>query len=142
MSARELFGQSALKQINLNQSEGQDSSKKMRVSPRNKSRARRHIEINNCGRLVIGIGVVHGLFGERVRCRPNGASPATVVGWSGGGVIALDLAASDPDRVAALVLAEPAVHLLTHPTLAALGMAVRSGFQRYVRRDATSAALT
>jgi pimeloyl-ACP methyl ester carboxylesterase len=71
-----------------------------------------------------------------------GASPATVVGWSGGGVIALDLAASDPDRVAALVLAEPAVHLLTHPTLAALGMAVRSGFQRYVRRDATSAALT
>ncbi len=71
-----------------------------------------------------------------------GASPATVVGWSGGGVFALDLAASFPDCVAALVLAEPAVHLTTHPTRAALAMAVRSGFQRYVRRDSASAALT
>ena len=33
------------------------------------------------------------------------AFPATVVGWSGGGVIALDLAASYRDLVAALVLA-------------------------------------
>ena len=56
-----------------------------------------------------------------------GASPATVVGWSGGGVFALDLAASFPDCVAALVLAEPAVHLTTHPKRAALAMAVRSG---------------
>jgi pimeloyl-ACP methyl ester carboxylesterase len=71
-----------------------------------------------------------------------GASPATVVGWSGGGVIALDLAASFPDRVAALVLAEPAVHLVTHPTRAVLAMAARSALQRYVRRDAASAALT
>ncbi len=71
-----------------------------------------------------------------------GASPATVVGWSGGGVIALDLAASFPDCVAALVLAEPAVHLTTHPTRSVLGMTARSGFQRYVRRDPASAALT
>ena len=71
-----------------------------------------------------------------------GASPATVVGSSGGGVFALDLAASFPDCVAALVLAEPAVHLTTHPTRASVAMAVRSGFQRYVRRDPTSAALT
>jgi pimeloyl-ACP methyl ester carboxylesterase len=70
-----------------------------------------------------------------------GASPATVVGWSGGGVIALDLAASSPDCVAALVLAEPAVHLTTHPTRAALAMSARSGFHRYVRRDPASAAL-
>jgi pimeloyl-ACP methyl ester carboxylesterase len=71
-----------------------------------------------------------------------GASPATVVGWSGGGVFALDLAASFPDCVAALVLAEPAVHLTTHPTRAALAMAVRSGFHRYGRRDPAAAALT
>ena len=71
-----------------------------------------------------------------------GASPARVVGWSGGGVIALDLAASYRDRVASLVLAEPAVHLFTHPTRAALGMAARLGFQRYVRRNATAAVLT
>jgi pimeloyl-ACP methyl ester carboxylesterase len=70
-----------------------------------------------------------------------GASPARVVGWSGGGVIALDLAASFPDYVAALILAEPAVHLTTHPTLGAAAMSMRSGFQRYVRRDPASAAL-
>ena len=69
------------------------------------------------------------------------ASPATVVGWSGGGVIALDLAASFPDRVAALVLAEPALHLTTHPTRGTFAMATRSGFHRYVRRDPASAAL-
>jgi pimeloyl-ACP methyl ester carboxylesterase len=71
-----------------------------------------------------------------------GASPATVVGWSGGGVIALDLAASFPDCVAALVLAEPAVHLTTHPRRAALAMEARLGFHRYVRRDPAAAALT
>lgn len=70
------------------------------------------------------------------------ASPATVVGWSGGGVFALDLAASFPDCVAALVLAEPAVHLTTHPTRSALAMTARSGFHRYVRRDPAAAALT
>jgi 3-oxoadipate enol-lactonase len=70
-----------------------------------------------------------------------GASPATVVGWSGGGVIALDLAASFPDCVASLVLAEPAVHLTTHPTRSAVAMSVRSGFHRYVRRDPAAAAL-
>jgi pimeloyl-ACP methyl ester carboxylesterase len=71
-----------------------------------------------------------------------GASPATVVGWSGGGVIALDLAASFPDCVAALVLAEPAVHLTTHPTRGALAMEARFGFHRYMRRDPAAAALT
>jgi pimeloyl-ACP methyl ester carboxylesterase len=71
-----------------------------------------------------------------------GASPATVVGWSGGGVIALDLAASFPDCVTALILAEPAVHLTTHPTRSALTMTARSSFHRYVRRDPVSAALT
>jgi len=68
-----------------------------------------------------------------------GASPATVVGWSGGGVIALDLAATFPDRVAALILAEPALHLTTHPTPGTIVMSVRSAFQRYVRRDPAAA---
>ncbi|HST54270.1 MAG TPA: alpha/beta hydrolase [Solirubrobacteraceae bacterium] len=70
-----------------------------------------------------------------------GAAPATVVGWSGGGVFALDLAALFPGRVAALVLAEPAAHLTTHPTRGALAMAARSGFHRRVRRDPAAAAL-
>lgn len=66
------------------------------------------------------------------------ASPATVVGWSGGGVIALDLAASFPDCVEALVLAEPAVHLATHPRRGALAMQARFGFHRYARRRGDS----
>jgi 3-oxoadipate enol-lactonase len=35
------------------------------------------------------------------------ATPATVVGWSSGGVVALDLAIHHPDLVASLVLVEP-----------------------------------
>ena len=71
-----------------------------------------------------------------------GASPATVVGWSGGGVVALDLAASFPERVTGLVLAEPGVHLLLHPTRSSLAMAASSAGQRYVRRDRAEAAAT
>ena len=71
-----------------------------------------------------------------------GASPAVVVGWSGGGVVALDLAASFPEHVIALVLAEPSVHLLLHPTRSSLAMAVRSAGNRYLRRDPAKAAAT
>jgi len=71
-----------------------------------------------------------------------GASPATVVGWSGGGVVALDLTASFPEHVTALVLAEPGVHLALHPTRSSLAMAVRSAGNRYVRRDRAEAAAT
>ena len=71
-----------------------------------------------------------------------GASPATIVGWSGGGVVALDLAASFPEHVTALVLAEPGVHLLLHPTRSSLAMAARSAGQRYLRRDPVKAAAT
>jgi pimeloyl-ACP methyl ester carboxylesterase len=68
------------------------------------------------------------------------AAPATIVGWSGGGAIALGLAASSPELVAELVLAEPAVHMLTHPTLSVLAMQTRASICRYVRRDAGAAA--
>jgi pimeloyl-ACP methyl ester carboxylesterase len=68
------------------------------------------------------------------------AAPATVVGWSGGGVVALDLAASSPECVSGLVLAEPGVHLLTHPTRSSLAMATRSAAHRYLRRDRAAAA--
>ncbi len=71
-----------------------------------------------------------------------GASPATVLGWSGGGVVALDLAASVPECVSDLVLAEPAVRLSTHPTRGSIGMQLRSSIQRYLRRDAGAAAQT
>ena len=66
---------------------------------------------------------------------------AGVVDWSGGGVIALGLAVSHPDRVSALALAEPAVHLTTHPSLTTLRMMLRAQIARRIRRDDRAAAL-
>lgn len=43
------------------------------------------------------------------------AAPATVVGWSSGGFVALDLAVHNPELVAALVLDEPPLHLKRRP---------------------------
>jgi pimeloyl-ACP methyl ester carboxylesterase len=54
-----------------------------------------------------------------------GAAPATVVGWSSGGVVALDLAINHPDLVASLVLIEPTYMLRRSGTL---------GFYRTVGR--------
>lgn len=48
------------------------------------------------------------------------AGPAIVVGWSIGGVIALELAVRRPACVAALVLLEPPFRAKRHPTLAML----------------------
>ncbi|WP_409331580.1 alpha/beta fold hydrolase [Trujillonella humicola] len=45
------------------------------------------------------------------------AAPATVLGWSGGGIVALDLAVTSPAHVAALVLAEPPLHAKRHMTV-------------------------
>jgi pimeloyl-ACP methyl ester carboxylesterase len=47
------------------------------------------------------------------------AAPATVVGWSAGGVIALELAAKRPEVVSSLVLLEPAV-IARRPSLGLL----------------------
>jgi pimeloyl-ACP methyl ester carboxylesterase len=43
------------------------------------------------------------------------AAPATVVGWSAGGLVALGLAIEAPELVAGLVLEEPPLHLRKHP---------------------------
>ena len=70
------------------------------------------------------------------------AVPASVVGWSGGGAIALDLASTRPELLTELFLAEPAVHLSTHPTSSVLLMQTKSSIRRYFRRDAGAAAQT
>ncbi len=67
------------------------------------------------------------------------AAPAVVVGWSGGGVLALDLAASRPDLVRSLVLIEPAFHLALGPSVGMLRMFARVLGAR-VRRDKRAAA--
>lgn len=45
------------------------------------------------------------------------AAPATVVGWSAGGIIAYDLAVSHPELVSTLVTFEAALHGVKHPSL-------------------------
>jgi pimeloyl-ACP methyl ester carboxylesterase len=46
-----------------------------------------------------------------------GAGPAVVVGWSIGGVVAIDLAIAHPELVRALVLVEPPLHAKRRPTV-------------------------
>jgi pimeloyl-ACP methyl ester carboxylesterase len=48
------------------------------------------------------------------------ARPAVLVGWSSGGTVALEIALSDPEAVAGLVLIEPPFHGQLHPTLTVL----------------------
>jgi pimeloyl-ACP methyl ester carboxylesterase len=43
------------------------------------------------------------------------AAPATVVGWSGGGLVALDLTVNHPELVSSLVLVESPLHVLKRP---------------------------
>lgn len=71
-----------------------------------------------------------------------GAAPAVVVGWSGGGPIALDLAASRPDLVSSLVLIEPAVSLSLAPSVGTVRMSSQMQFRWRIRRDERAAAAT
>ena len=68
------------------------------------------------------------------------AAPATVVGWSAGGVIALHLAAKRPDVVSSLVLLEPAV-IARRPS-AGLARAVATWEAQRRRGNEGKAALT
>jgi pimeloyl-ACP methyl ester carboxylesterase len=51
----------------------------------------------------------------------GGGAPTTVVGWSVGGIIALELALRHPELVNALVLIEPPWLAKSHPSLGLLG---------------------
>jgi pimeloyl-ACP methyl ester carboxylesterase len=63
------------------------------------------------------------------------AAPATVVGWSSGGVVALDLAIHNPELVSALVLEEPPLHLKRRPGPRMLRALVVSQVLNRVRDD-------
>jgi pimeloyl-ACP methyl ester carboxylesterase len=63
------------------------------------------------------------------------AAPATVVGWSGGGVVAAGLAVEHPDLVSSLVLEEAGIHLGLHPTMALLRSAAKMNYAQYVKCD-------
>ncbi len=70
-----------------------------------------------------------------------GATPATVVGWSMGGVVALELAIERPDLVRSLVLLEPALHMKSRPTARVLLMLLRLQVARRLRRTRRAAEL-
>lgn len=68
------------------------------------------------------------------------AAPATVLGWSGGGVVAAGLAIEHPEMVTSLILQEPGIHLPLNNTRALLRFGLRCEFARRVRRDERRAA--
>lgn len=61
------------------------------------------------------------------------AGPATVVGWSGGGIVALDLAVRHPDLVATLVLEEPPLHAKKHMSFRMARTMLRAQLLRWVK---------
>jgi pimeloyl-ACP methyl ester carboxylesterase len=71
--------------------------------------------------------------------RALGAAPATVVGWSGGGIAALDLAVTEPALVAALVLAEPPLHAKRHPSARMAAAMIRAQLLRRTRGERAAA---
>jgi pimeloyl-ACP methyl ester carboxylesterase len=63
------------------------------------------------------------------------ATPATVVGWSAGGIIALDLAVNHPQLVSSLVLCEPPLHARKHPRLSFLKDFLKVQMCRWMKRE-------
>lgn len=64
-----------------------------------------------------------------------GAAPAAVVGWSGGGLVALSLAVEHPDVTQSLVLIEPSLHMFKHVSASLLSTMARGLYWRKIRRD-------
>lgn len=74
--------------------------------------------------------------------RELGAAPATVVGSSAGGVLALGLAVEHPELVSALVLAEPTFQPSLVPSAASTAALTRVYVRRWLLRDEEGAALS
>jgi pimeloyl-ACP methyl ester carboxylesterase len=62
-----------------------------------------------------------------------GAVPADVVGWSGGGLVAVALAIEHPETYSSLLLIEPSMRGLRAVTMSALGMTLRARLARMRR---------
>jgi pimeloyl-ACP methyl ester carboxylesterase len=67
--------------------------------------------------------------------RERSAAPAVVVGWSGGGLVALDLAINHPDLVSALVLVETALRAKRKITPSLAVAFVRARLQHSLGRE-------
>jgi pimeloyl-ACP methyl ester carboxylesterase len=71
--------------------------------------------------------------------RDLGAAPAVVVGWSVGGLIALELAIAHPGLVRALVLVEPPLHAKRSFNPRLVAMVVRAQLLRRLRGERAAA---
>jgi pimeloyl-ACP methyl ester carboxylesterase len=63
------------------------------------------------------------------------AAPAMVVGWSGGGIVAFDLAVHHPDLVAGLVLLEPTLHAKKRPGMRQIAAFLKANLMRRIRNE-------
>jgi pimeloyl-ACP methyl ester carboxylesterase len=61
--------------------------------------------------------------------------PAVLVGWSAGGIVALDVALQRPDLVRSLVLYEVPLHAKSHPSIGLLRTIVQVQVRRRLLRD-------
>jgi pimeloyl-ACP methyl ester carboxylesterase len=68
-----------------------------------------------------------------------GAAPAVVLGWSTGGLIALELASTHPDLVRGLVLVEPPLHAKRSFNPPLVAMVVRAQLLRRLRGERAAA---
>lgn len=68
------------------------------------------------------------------------AGPATVVGWSGGGLTALDLVIHHPELVSSLVLVEPPLHAKKHLTVQMARAFIKVQLLRRLRGERAAAA--
>src|SRR4029077_13857461 len=68
------------------------------------------------------------------------ATPATVLGWSGGGVGAAGLAIEHPEMVSSLILEEGGIHPPLNNTGSLLRGSMRIEYARRIRRDQRRAA--
>ena len=73
--------------------------------------------------------------------RQLNATPATVIGWSMGGVIALCLALEQPAMVSRLVVCEPPLHASKHATLASMGPFLKAQVLSAMGRKRAAAAV-
>jgi pimeloyl-ACP methyl ester carboxylesterase len=64
---------------------------------------------------------------------------ATVIGWSAGGIVALDLAVHHPQVVNTLVLYEPPLHAKQHPDLSLVVTLIKVQLQRRLLGQRTAA---
>jgi pimeloyl-ACP methyl ester carboxylesterase len=73
--------------------------------------------------------------------RALNAAPATVIGWSMGGVIALCLALEQPALVTRLVVCEPPLHASKHAPLSSMGPFLKAQLLAAIGRKREAAAI-